>query len=292
MKKKWSWGSAFVFLLLAVAVLGSDKFGNIHEDAKPTLPENLQKLYVHYIDVGQGDSIFIQLPNDETMLIDAGENDVGNAVCDYIISRGETRIDYLVGTHPHSDHIGGLDTVIENLDIGTLYLPDVSHNTKTFLDVVQAAKKKGVRAQKAKADVSVVETESLKVRFLSPVLEEYDEMNDYSAVVSVIYGDDAFLFMGDAEYTVENQLRQSVSAYDVLKIGHHGSNTSSTANFLKAIKPQYAVISCGTDNSYGHPAQNVLNRLERFGCEIFRTDYQGTVVASSDGTQISFETER
>jgi len=293
MKKKISFGTILILILLALLMRGVKQNETVQEEAKPSAPiSESGDLRVHYIDVEQGDSIFIQLPNGETMLIDAGENDMGETVCDYIGAQGDTKIDYLVGTHPHSDHIGGLDTVIEAFDIGTLYLPDVSHDTKTFMDVVETAKVKGVKAEKAKAGVEVLKTENLAVQFLSPVSAEYEEMNDYSAVVSVTYGNNRFLFMGDAEYTVENQLKGSIGVYDVLKVGHHGSNSSSTANFLEQVQPKYAVISCGTDNKYGHPTQQVLSRLERFGCEIFRTDEQGSVVAVSDGSEIHFETER
>ncbi len=290
-KKKLSLASSLVLCAIALIFVFSEHL-HTPDERKMALPETESVLKVHYIDVGQGDSIFIQLPNGETMLIDAGENDQGETVCDYIASQGESTVDYLVGTHPHSDHIGGVDTVIEQFDVKRLYLPDVSHNTKTFLDVVQAAKEKGVQTAKAESGVTVMNQDGIKVSFLSPVSSGYEEMNDYSAIVSLRYGETSFLFMGDAEYTVENQLKSSISHYDVLKVGHHGSNSSSTANFLEKVCPTYAVISCGEDNSYGHPHEQVLNRLERFGSTVYRTDEQGTVVAESDGRKISFETER
>lgn len=287
-KKKLSLGSAIVLLIVALLFTAGDK--NKNKEPVPQYTEEM--LSVHYIDVGQGDSIFISFPNGESMLIDAGENDYGEAVCDYIASCGENKIDYLVGTHPHSDHIGGLDTVIERFDIGKLYLPNISHDTKTFMDVVSAAKEKSVETIQAKAGVSICNQNGVAAKLLSPVSAKYEDMNNYSAVVSVTYQDISFLFTGDAEYIVENELKSTISHYDVLKVGHHGSNSSTTANFLEKVKPRYAVISCGTDNSYGHPHAQVTNRLQRFGCEIYRTDMQGTVVAQCDGNQITFETER
>lgn len=292
MKKKISIGSLMLLILFAVLIYFVDKSGTFQESKEPVFPAESAALSVHYIDVGQGDSIFIQFPNGESMLIDAGENNMGETVCNYIKKQGETEIDYLVGTHPHSDHIGGLDTILETFSVGTLYLPDVSHNTKTFMDVVEAAQERGVKAEKAKAGVEILNTDNILVRFLSPVSATYEEVNDYSAVVSVSYGENSFLFTGDAEYTVENELRNHITPHDVLKVGHHGSNSSTTANFLEQIQPEYAVISCGADNEYGHPTEQVLSRLERFGCEIYRTDEQGSVVAISDGTQIRFETEK
>lgn len=248
-------------------------------------------LLVHFIDVGQGDSTFIELPNGETMLIDAGENNKGDIVCDYIKAQGKTKIDYLIGTHPHSDHIGGLDTVMTYFDIGTLYLPDKAHTTKTFTDVVNVATEKNVPTKKAEKGVLILQNEDLNISILSPVSRQYEELNDYSAVISLVYGDTSFLFMGDAEYTVENQLKSTISHHDVLKVGHHGSNSSSTANFLEKVRPAYAVISCGVNNDYGHPHEQVLKRFSRFESQMFRTDLDGSIVATSDGTNISFETK-
>ena len=249
-------------------------------------------LKVHFIDVGQGDSILIELPNGQNMLIDAGENDMGETVCQYTEAQDISELDYVVGTHPHSDHIDGLDTVINRFQIGAVYLPDKSHTSKTFQDLVTAVKNKQLTAVKAAAGVKIVDEGDLEVSFLSPVSESYAELNDYSAVVSLKYKNVSFLFTGDAEYTVENELLSVMGHYDVLKVGHHGSNTSSTANFLKKVSPNYAVISVGKDNSYGHPAEQVLNRLERFHATIYRTDLNGTVIAVSDGENIEFYTER
>lgn len=249
-------------------------------------------LKVHYIDVGQGDSTFIQLPNGESMLIDAGEEEFGKTVCDYISAQGEDTIDYVIGTHPHSDHIGGMDTVIEQFSVGKLYLPDKSHTTKAFFNMIQAAKDKDIQTVQATAGVVVLEEENLELKFLSPILESYEEINDYSAVVSLVYKENSFLFTGDATYTVEKQLYDTISHYDVLKVGHHGSNTSTTANFLKKVTPDYAIISCGRENDYGHPHKQVVDRLERFYATLYRTDLAGHIVATADGTQITFETER
>lgn len=292
-KKKLSYGFLSVFILVAAALFFAPE--SPVDIANTELANSQQTegiLKVHYIDVGQGDSIFIQLPNGESALIDAGEQEFGETVCQYITSQGEDTIDYLIGTHPHSDHIGGITAVIERFSVGRLYLPDKSHTTKTFKDMMQAVKEKNIQTVQAKAGVMMLETGNLMLKFLSPVSTHYEEINDYSAVVSLIYGENSFLFTGDATYTVEKQLSETISHYDVLKVGHHGSNTSSTANFLEKVTPDYAVISCGRGNDYGHPHTQVVNRLERFHSTVYRTDLMGHIVATADGAQITFETER
>ena len=292
-KNKLSYGVISVLICIVVALffapeLSVDTGTTQHPDSAIT--EGVLK--VHYIDVGQGDSIFIQLPNGETALIDAGEQAFGKTVCSYIRAQGEDTIDYLIGTHPHSDHIGGMETVIEGFSVHKLYLPDKSHATKVFTNMIRAAKEKNIPTMQAKAGVVMLKTDDIELKFLSPVSKDYEEINDYSAVLSLIYKENSFLFMGDATYTVEKQLTETISHYDVLKVGHHGSNTSSTANFLKRVTPEYVVISCGRGNDYGHPHKQVVNRLERFYSTIYRTDLQGHIVATADGAQITFETER
>ncbi len=283
-------GSVVTLILLLVAALIAF-FPKEQNKAYVSLEEHAP-LSVHYIDVGQGDSIFVQLPNDETMLIDAGENDQGAVVCRYLTSLGVEKIDYLVGTHPHSDHIGGLDTVIKSFDVGAVYLPDATSTSKSFEDVLDAIREKELKTYQAKAGVSIVADESLLVSVLSPVSNSYEDLNNASIVISLRYLDASFLFTGDAEYVVEQELWDTIAHHDVLKVGHHGSNTSSTAKFLERVSPKHAVISVGENNSYGHPHNEVLGRLSRFDCEIHRTDTEGTIVAQSDGKTIQFQTER
>ena len=244
-------------------------------------------LRVSFIDVGQGDSEFIELPNGETLLIDAGTNETGADVVNYIESLGYSSIDYVVGTHPHEDHIGGLDDVIRTFDVESVYMPKVTADTKTFEDVLDAVAEKGLSINTAKAGVTLVDGEDLSVKMLAPVLDEYDNTNDYSAVIKVAYGDTSFLFTGDAEEYAESLITGDVSA-DVLKVGHHGSSTSTGEKFLQRVSPSYAVISCGFDNSYGHPHTETIEKLG--GIPVFRTDEMGTVVAESDGTEINIKT--
>lgn len=247
------------------------------------------ELRVSFIDVGQGDSEFIELPNGETMLIDAGTNETGKNVVDYIKSLGYTSINYVVGTHPHEDHIGGLDDVIKTFDIGSIYMPKVTADTKTFEDVLDAAESKNLMINTAKSGVSIMNTEDLSVKFLAPTLDSYENTNDYSAVVKVVYGDTSYLFTGDAEEFSENLITDDVKA-DVLKVGHHGSSTSTSTEFLKKVSPASAVISCGKDNSYGHPHSETLQKLADMGTAVYRTDELGTIVSVSDGKTINFDT--
>ena len=247
------------------------------------------ELRVSFIDVGQGDSEFIELPNGETMLIDAGTNETGKNVVDYIKSLGYTSIDYVVGTHPHEDHIGGLDDVIKTFDIGSIYMPKVTADTKTFEDVLDAAESKNLMINTAKSGVSIMNTEDLSVKFLAPTLDSYENTNDYSAVVKVVYGDTSYLFTGDAEEISENLITDDVNA-DVLKVGHHGSSTSTSTEFLKKVSPASAVISCGKGNSYGHPHSETLQKLADMGTAVYRTDELGTIVSVSDGKTITFDT--
>lgn len=243
-------------------------------------------LRVSFIDVGQGDSEFIELPNGETLLIDAGTDETGADVVNYIESLGYSSIDYVVGTHPHEDHIGGLDDVIRTFDVESVYMPKVTADTKTFEDVLDAVDEKGLTINTAKAGVTLVDGDGLSVKMLAPVLDEYDNTNDYSAVIKVVYGDTSFLFTGDAEEYAESLITDDVSA-DVLKVGHHGSSTSTGEAFLERVSPSYAVISCGLGNSYGHPHIETMEKLGSLGIPVFRTDEMGTVVSTSDGKEIS-----
>ena len=247
------------------------------------------ELRVSFIDVGQGDSEFIELPNGETLLIDAGTNETGADVVNYIESLGYSSIDYVVGTHPHEDHIGGLDDVIRTFDVESVYMPKVTADTKTFEDVLDAVDEKGLTINTAKAGVTLVDGDGLSVKMLAPVLDEYDNTNDYSAVIRIVYDDTSFIFMGDAEQYAEDLITGDVDS-DVLKVGHHGSSTSTGEAFLERVSPSYAVISCGLGNSYGHPHIETMEKLGSLGIPVLRTDEMGTVVAESDGTEINIKT--
>lgn len=248
-------------------------------------------LYVHFVDVGQADCILIKFPGGESMLIDAGNNSDGDKVCKYIENQGVEKIDYLVLTHPHADHIGGMDDVLRNFEIGSIYMPRATANTATYEDVLHQIKEKKMKISAAKEGVIICEGE-VKAEILSPCRDYYEELNDYSVVIRITYGDNSFLFTGDAEALVERDLLEKYNLKtDVLKVGHHGSNTSSTLDFIKSVNPQIAVISVGKDNDYGHPSGKVIKRLEKNGATIYRTDKCGDIILYSDGRNVVYKGE-
>jgi len=248
------------------------------------------KLEAHYLDVGQGDSIYISLPNEQTILIDAGDNGYGNQIVDYIKSLGVSRIDYLIATHPHADHIGGMDTVINNLEIGDIFMPDITSTTKTFERLITAIENKDLSITIAEAGMTLFDLDNLKAVFVAPISATSDA-NNMSAVLHISYRNTTFLFTGDVEKESEKEMLNSpyhIKA-DILKVAHHGSNTSSTTEFVKEVAPKFAIISCGKGNQYGHPHSKTLATLTEAGVQIYRTDEVGTIIATSDGKSITLD---
>ena len=247
-------------------------------------------LLVHFLDVGQGDSAFIEFPNGETMLIDTGENYHGEGLVRYIERCGHDRIDYLVGTHPHSDHIGSMGYLIRNFKIGSIYMPKVGTNTELYESILKSVSQKELTVKNPKAGLKIVRNEDFSVRVIGP--QEYDEdnLNNSSLVLRLDYKDASFLFMGDAEREELESLSADLSA-DVLKVGHHGSANATTQEFLDKVKPQIAVISCGENNEYGHPHRAVTALLKQANCDVYRTDKNGTITVYTDGTEIGVATD-
>jgi beta-lactamase superfamily II metal-dependent hydrolase len=247
------------------------------------------KLIVHFIDVGQGDSELLQLPNGQNMLIDAGTNEAGPTVVAYLNNLGIRKIDYLIATHPHEDHIGGMDNVIQSFDITNIYMPKVTTTTQSFEDVLNSIKTKGLKIIPGKAGMIIFNQNGLKINFLAPCSTSYEDLNNWSIVTRVQFGNNSFLFTGDAQEQSENEMLRSGASLksDVLKVGHHGSHSSTSVPFLKSVAPQYAVISVGADNDYGHQHQVTLDKLAAAGITVYRTDQNGTVVITSDGINLS-----
>lgn len=246
------------------------------------------QMQVHFIDVGQGDATLIACDG-HYMLIDAGNNDKGTTVQSYLMSQGVEKLDYVIGTHPDADHIGGLDVVIYKFDCDTIIMPDVANDTRTYDDVVQAMKSKGYQTTYP----VVGETYTLggaTFTIVAPNADYGNDMNEWSVGVLVQNGNNRFLFTGDAEEKAEEDILNNgidISA-DVYAAAHHGSKTATSQAFLDKVSPTYVVISAGEGNKYGHPHAEVLNRLRAAGISVFRTDEQGTIVATSDGNDITW----
>lgn len=256
--------------------------------------ESITDLELHFIDVGQGDSTFIITPDGYSMLIDAGDNTKGDTVVNYIKSMGIDKIDVLIGTHPDADHIGGLDDVINSFEIGDFYMPKKMHTTKTFEDVLTAAKDKGLKIKSAVSDKEIAFDPKTKAIFLSPEDRKYSDNNAYSAVVKLSYGKNTFLLTGDAEKENEADMLDKYGEAlncDVIKLAHHGSSTSNTEQFLDQVSPDVAIISCGYKNKYSHPHKEVLTYLKEKDIPVYRTDEQGDIVVYSDGENLQVNQE-
>ena len=233
------------------------------------------------------------MPNGRVSLIDAGDRQAASAITAYLDSLNIDRIDWLILTHPHEDHIGSAPEVIDRYDVSEVYMPDVVANTKIFESTVAAIKDAGSKAVKAKGGMTICEEDGVSFEILSPNGTGYDDLNNYSVVARLDYGDTSFLFTGDAEAVSEGEMLSAgrhVDA-DLLKVGHHGSRTSSTAEFLSSVSPEYAVILCGAGNDYGHPHKEALDRLYECGARIYRTDISGSIMAVSDGRTIKLDKE-
>lgn len=249
------------------------------------------EMEVHFIDVGQGDSTLI-IQGGHAMLIDAGGNDKGTAVQYYLKKQGIKRLDYLIGTHPDEDHIGGMDVVLYKFETDRVFMPQVSKDTKTYRDVLDTARGKD-QTITAPEQGDVYQLGEAFFTVLSDEQKEYADINDASICIRLSFGNNTFLFCGDAGEEAEAALLQSGLPLeaDVYKVSHHGSASSSTAEFLEAVSPSYAVVSCGRGNSYGHPDPDTLQRLLHVGADIYRTDRQGTIRAVSDGDTIAWSVE-
>ncbi|MFE0624787.1 ComEC/Rec2 family competence protein [Priestia aryabhattai] len=248
---------------------------------------------VHYIDVGQGDSIYIKAPNGEDIVIDGGNKGKGNAVVSYLKKQKVDDIEVLISTHPDADHIGGLDEVINAFKVENVYAPKVVNNTQAYKDFLNAVKKKKLTIKTAQAGVKLP-VKDVNAQIVGPT-KTYakSDLNDSSAVVHMAYKKNTFLFTGDAETKAEADMIKAKKTLraDVLKVGHHGAKTSTSKDFLNVVKPKYAVISVGK-NSYGHPTSQVVNLLKGAKANILRTDQSGTIIITGDGTSYSVKKSR
>ncbi len=272
---------ALVIVLVAVALL----IWQSAEDRKNTVTVPMDGLYVHYIDVGQGDSELVCC-NGEYMLIDAGEPDASDAVLEYLDRHGIDKLDYLVCTHSHSDHCGGLDAVVESLEVGTVFTSPYAGDSPSYEIFTDAVYDAGLELTVPELGESYRLGEA-SFSFIGPV-EDYDSTNDDSLVMRLEYGDTSFLFTGDMTAKAEKDLINDGASLrcDVLKVGHHGSSGSSCYQFLYEAQPGIGVISCEKGNSYGHPHEETLSRLDDADVTVYRTDLEGSIVIFSDGMKV------
>lgn len=298
-KIKKAFATALALIIVGVAgILGTnqDLMSTVSNMGEPANNSNEQQvefvaqedLLIDFIDVGQADSILIR-NQDKTMLIDAGTNEAGETVVAYLQNLGITKIDYLIGTHPHEDHIGGLDDVINHFNIGQIYMPKIETTTKTFEDVLDAIENKNLTVTSPNKGDKIEIGQAVGTFMTDPILDK-DNLNLSSLVLRLEFGNNSFLFMGDAEE--ENEETISWPKTDILKVGHHGSNTSSSETFLTQVQPQYSIIMVGKDNLYNLPTQATIDKLNTIGSKIYRTDENGTIQINSDGNTIEVKTSK
>lgn len=257
-----------------------------------TKTEAASNVKVHFINVGQGDSILIQTPN-ENILIDGGGKGKGDEVVAYLKKQKIKTLTAVVSTHPDADHVGGLAYVIQNLNVKSVYAPKISHSTQAYKDFLKAVQRKGLKIKTAKTGVEITtKAKNTSLTFIAPV-KSYakSDLNNWSAVLLLKHNKKTFLFTGDAEAKSEQDMlaKKLIPTVDVLKVGHHGAATSSSAAFIKKAKPKYAVISVGK-NSYGHPTSTVVKRLKSIKAVTYRTDKYGNIIFTSTGTKITVKT--
>lgn len=286
----------FIFVLIYV-IFGTDvikdiknnvaSVSNVTNNSESVKLQDNVNLEVYFLDVGQADSILIKL-EDEYMLIDAGNNEDGVKLVNYFNELGIKEFKYVFGTHPHEDHIGGMDDIINNFKIDNYYMPDKITTTKTFEDVLDALINNNLQYTiLEKGDEFNLSSANFKVIYAG---DETNDINDSSIVLKLTYGNNSFLLTGDATSNVEKTLLNDNIKSDVLKVAHHGSNYSSTDEFLDVVSPKYAVISVGKNNSYNHPTNSTLKKLNDRNIKLYRTDLDGTIKFTSDGENITITT--
>ncbi|MBQ8193689.1 MAG: MBL fold metallo-hydrolase [Bacilli bacterium] len=256
----------------------------IVNEMKPTIVYT--NLTIQYLDVGQAESILIS-NNNRHMLIDAGNNEDGPKIVNYLKSLGIETLDYIIATHPHEDHIGGMDDVIRNFNVNNVYMPEVYSLTTTFEEVINELENKKLQITIPKINEEISFGEGV-LRFIYSG-KDSEDMNNASIIIKMMFGTTSYLFTGDTTSKIENEILTSDINVDVLKVAHHGSEYSTNNEFLKRVTPSYAIISVGKNNDYNHPSINTLNRIKNYTNRIYRTDELGTIIITSDGKNINVE---
>lgn len=279
-------GNKFIYGVLVAVILGVIAL----LQGAGILPENVnvpsEEVYFHVIDVGQGSSCLVQ-KGTSGILIDGGERDYGGTVCDYLKNCGITELEYVIASHPHSDHIGGLITVLDEFKVKNVLMPELSEKniptTRIYEKFLDAIEKNGAEASYCEVGDIYALKGAVTVDILGPI-EQVDDLNNMSAICKVTYGETDIMVLGDAEKRELSSVYNTNANFEseIILMGHHGSRTSLHKEFLEAVNPETAVISCGLNNSYNHPHEEALNYLESEGIEYYRTDVSGDIVFKLD----------
>ncbi len=297
---------ALVFIFLSQTELGGEIADLFFYEDTPVVdnrpaaaPEAGEEMLVYYFDVDQGDSELIRIPESTStdgyfdILIDTGVYDEYKNLKGYLMDLQVTELEAVVVTHPHADHMGSMATVIEDFGIGKFYMPafpeSLTPTSAAYEKMLDSLMEKNIGITVIKEGTVIEATDTASVTVMGPTGSgDYDDLNNYSAIIKVVYGDTSFLFTGDAETP---EFQEAIDGgwnldSDVLKVGHHGSWNATDKNVMDAVSPSLAIISCGEGNSYGHPHDEVMDLLEDYSVPYYRTDYEGTILISSDGTEI------
>ncbi|MDV5112060.1 ComEC/Rec2 family competence protein [Clostridium perfringens] len=271
-----------------IVVLLAGYFGiDLTQDSK--VPKD-SKLMISYMDVGQGDAAYIKV-NGNDILIDAGPRSNSKELLEQLKAKNIDDFELVIATHPHEDHIGGMVDVFKEYEVKAFYSPKITHTTKTYENLVKAVKDEGLKTKELKGGTVIDLGEGAKFEVFTPQKSEYEELNDYSPIMKLSFGDTSYLFTGDAEKLAEEEAlakyKTSLDS-DVIKFGHHGSSSSSSNAFIEAVSPKYGIISCAKDNKYGHPHRETLDIIKKYNIKTFRTDTDGEIILTSDGKSINF----
>ncbi|KAJ50284.1 competence protein ComEC [Clostridium tetanomorphum] len=267
-----------IIYFIPLKACSSYSFNNISND-------NILK--IHYIDIGQGDSILISI-NNKHMLIDSGSKEKSKYLIKYLKNQKIKKLNYVIATHPHEDHIGSMSEIIRKFTIENFYAPKITSNNSYFNDMVNALIDNNLKIKVAKANNRINFYPNIYCEFIAPNNINYDNINNYSAVLKLTYKNCSFIFTGDAEALSENEMIQNCHDLkcDVLKLGHHGSSTSTTDSFLEKTSPKIAIVSCGKNNKFGHPNKKTISKIKKKNIKLYRTDIDGNIVFTCDGKGI------
>ncbi|XZM25372.1 ComEC/Rec2 family competence protein [Clostridium perfringens] len=271
-----------------IVVLLAGYFGiDLTQDSK--VPKD-SELMISYMDVGQGDAAYIKV-NGNDILIDAGPRSNSKELLEQLKAKNIDDFELVIATHPHEDHIGGMVDVFKEYEVKAFYSPKITHTTKTYENLVKAVKDEGLKTKELKGGMVIDLGEGAKFEVFTPQKSEYEELNDYSPIMKLNFGDTSYLFTGDAEKLAEEEAlakyKTSLDS-DVIKFGHHGSSSSSSNAFIEAVSPKHGIISCAKDNKYGHPHRETLDIIKKYNIKTFRTDTDGEIILTSDGKSINF----